>query len=400
MSTTTRTPWFMLVCATLIMIIIAGSRQTIGLFIAPLNAANGLGIVAISFAVAIGQLMWGVAQPSFGALADRYGPLPVLVAGALMVTAGLAITPFTTSEWALVLSLGVLSGAGAGAGSFAVLIGSAARLIPPERRGVSSGMISAGGSIGQFVFAPLAQALITGFGWVSAMISLAMTALLTIPLSLPLRRQASAQPAAKDEVGMRAQLRIAFADTSYRWILLGFFTCGFHIAFLVTHLPGQVSLCALSPQVAANTIGLIGAANIVGTLGGGMLASRFRLKVLLFWLYLSRTVVMLGFLIAPKTEFTFYVFAIALGLSWLATVPPTVGLVGKLFGVRYLATLAGFAMLFHQFGAFLGAWLGGFAVARYGDYSWMFVADALLALMAAIVSLPVREARLARPHMA
>ena len=194
-------------------------------------------------------------------------------------------------------------------------------------------------------------------------------------------------------MSLRAQLRGAFGDSSYLWLLLGFSTCGFHIAFLVTHMPGAVQLCGLPVSVAATSIGLIGIANLVGTLGAGWLSVRFRLKAILFWLYLSRAVALGLYLLAPKTELTFYVFAIALGLTWLANVPATAGLVGKLFGTQYLSTLFGIAMLSHQVGAFFGAWLGGYAVARFGDYNWMFVADALLALMAAVVSLPVREAK-------
>jgi len=398
-------PWLMIVCATLIIMITMGGRQVTGLFLAPLDSATGLGIVAISFAIAIGQFTWGLAQPVFGAVADRYGPGRVIATGGVMITIGMALTPFVSSEWALIFALGILSAAGAGAGSLTILIGAASRAIPAERRTLAVSLISSGGSLGQFVFAPLTQLLISSLGWVSAMLALSVTALSTLPLALPLRRREAApvaaapsptQGTAHTETSLRAQMRTAFGDSSYLWLLLGFSTCGFHVAFLVTHMPGEVQLCGLSPSVAATSIGLIGIANLVGTLSAGWLSVRFRLKSILFWLYLSRSVTLGLFLIAPKTELTFYVFSIALGLTWLANVPATAGLVGKLFGTQYLSTLFGIAMLAHQVGAFFGAWLGGYAVARYGDYNWMFVADALLALMAAVVSLPVREAKRVR----
>ncbi len=395
-----RMPWPMIVCATLIIMITMGTRQVTGLFVAPLDTATGLGIVAISFAIAIGQFSWGLAQPVFGALADRHGPGRVIAAGGVMIAAGMAMIPFVSSEWALIFTLGIVSAAGAGAGSLTILIGAASRAIPAERRTLAVSLISSGGSLGQFVFAPLTQALISAFGWVSAILALAAAALTTLPLAWPLRRRESAAAAAaikaSADISLGAQVRAAFGDSSYLWLLIGFSTCGFHVAFLVTHMPGEVKLCGLSASVAATSIGLIGIANLVGTLGAGWLSTRFRLKSLLFWLYLSRAATLLIYIVSPKTELTFYIISIGLGLTWLANVPATAGLVGKLFGVRYLSTLFGIAMLAHQFGAFFGAWLGGHAVARFGDYNWMFIADALLALLAAVVSLPVKEARVGR----
>ncbi len=398
MSLPARMPWTTIIAATLIVMITMGGRQVSGLFIAPLNTSTGLGIVAISFAMAIGQFTWGLAQPVFGALADRYGPSRVIAAGGVMIAAGMALTPWVSSEWALIFSLGVLSAVGAGAGSLTILIGAASRAIPLERRTLAVSIISSGGSLGQFVFAPLTQALISAFGWASAMGVLAATALTTLPLAWPLRQRAAlpsiATSTTATDISFGAQLRAAARDSSYLWLLLGFSTCGFHVAFLVTHMPGVVQMCGLSASVAATSIGLIGIANLVGTLGAGWLSMRVRLKSILFWIYLGRAVTLALYLVAPKTALTFYAFSVVLGLLWLANVPATAGLVGKLFGTRYLSTLFGFAMLAHQVGAFFGAWLGGYAVTRFGDYSWMFIADALLALLAAVVSLPVREARL------
>jgi MFS family permease len=357
--------------------------------------ATGLGIVKISFALAVAQLLWGAVQPFFGAIADKWGSYRVLVFGAILLAAGLALTPIASSAWSLLLTMGVLSAAGAGAGSFSILIGATARSIPPERRSFAGGLINAGGSFGQFIFAPLSQAVIDGFGWVSAMLGLAAAALLTIPLAWPFRGDATPlQPAAsKLSGGMWQQIVLAMRDPSYLCLHAGFFTCGFHVAFLVTHLPGEVALCGHSASVSAASIGIIGLFNIAGSLFAGALGSRFRMKYILAVMYGSRAVMIALFLLAPKTTWTFYVFAAALGFTWLATVPPTAGIVGKLFDTRYLATLFGLTLLTHQIGGFLGAWLGGLAMDHHGNYQWMWYADIALASLAAVVNLPIREAK-------
>jgi len=392
--------WILPLAAAAILLITTGGRQTIGLFVAPLDQATGFGIVSISLAIAIGQFTCGFSQPFFGAVADRFGAGRVIVFGGVMLALGTALVPFVHSEWQLIAVLGVISAFGAGAGSFSILIGSVLQRLPPEKRSFAAGFVNAGGSLGQFVFAPIVQAIISGFGWVTAMLVVAGASLLTLPLAWPLRRREAIHVAtgmsAVPLMTLRAQLRIAAVEPSYWLLHLGFFTCGFHVAFLVTHLPGEVSLCGLPASISANSLAIIGLANIAGSLGSGWLGSRYRMKHLLFWLYLSRAIAVLLYLMAPKTELTFYVFAAALGVTWLSTVPPTAGLVGKLFGVQYLATLFGLTLLSHQLGGFYGAWLGGLAIANFGDYGWMWYADALLATMAALSNLPIREARIVR----
>ncbi|WP_313633712.1 MFS transporter [Massilia timonae] len=402
-----RAAWTLILVASAIMMITMGARLTSGLFLSPLNTATGLGVASISFVMAVAQLMWGAAQPVFGAVADKYGPGRVIALGGLMLAVGTAATPFVDSQWALLLTMGFLSAAGAGAGSFSILIGATAQRLPAERRAFASGFINAGGSFGQFVFAPLMGAIIAGAGWIWAMLTMAAATLLTIPLAWPLRGRkpaasATAPVAAASQptpppISLGQQLRQAMRDRSYICLHLGFFTCGFHIAFLVTHLPGEVALCGLPASVSATALALIGLFNIAGSLGAGMLASRYRMKSLLFWIYASRAMLVALYLLAPKTAWTFYLFAAALGATWLATVPPTAGLVGKLFGVRYLATLFGMTLLSHQIGGFFGAWLGGLAIVHTGDYSWMWYADMALALAAALVNLPIREAAVVRP---
>lgn len=382
-----------------ILLITMGMRQSLGLFVAPIIDSTQVGYAAMSFALAIGQLMWGVAQPVFGALADRHGAQRVLIGGAVLLAAGTALAPFATNELMFVITLGVLMAAGAGAGSFGVLIGVVSQNVPAPKRSVAAGIVNAGGSFGQFLFAPLNQALIATIGWMGAMWAMTVAAIATIPLARPLvrgtaRPAAAATPAANAPVSMSMgqQLKIAFKDKSYWCLHAGFFTCGFHISFLVTHLPGEVNLCALPASVAASSIAIIGLANVAGSLTAGWAGGVMRMKWLLFAMYLSRAVAVLIYLAAPKTPLTFYVFAAVLGFTWLATVPPTAGLIGKLFGVRYLATLFGLATLTHQVGGFLGASLGGLAMAKFGDFTWMWYADAALATAAAFINLPIKEA--------
>jgi MFS family permease len=392
---TPRAAWLLILSASAILMITMAARLTTGLFLSPINTSTGLGVASISLAMAVGQFMWGASQPIFGAVADKWGPARVIVLGGVMLALGLAATPFVSSQWGLMLTLGVLSAAGAGAGSFSILIGATAQRLPPERRPFAAGFINAGGSFGQFVFSPLVQAVIQASGWAVAMISLAATTLLTIPLAFLMRGQKAAPgaTAGAGESTLGRQVRDALRDKSYLCLHAGFFTCGFHIAFLVTHLPGEVALCGLPAGVSATALGLIGLFNIAGSLVAGALGQRYRMKWLLAAIYGGRALIIGVYLLAPKTALTFYIFAAALGFSWLATVPPTAGLVGKLFGTRYLSTLFGLTLLSHQVGGFFGAWLGGLAFVHFGDYSWMWYADILLALAAALVNLPIREAR-------
>jgi predicted MFS family arabinose efflux permease len=390
---TKRSGWAITLAAAAILMVTMGTRQSLGLFISPLESSTGLGITTISLAFAIAQLMWGVIQPVSGAVADRYGPAKILIAGLVLLAIGMALTPFMTSGFGLVVSLGVLAAAGSGAGSFSVLIGAAARHLTADKRGKAAGIINAGGSLGQFAFAPVAQSLIQMLGWMGAMWSLAV---ITVG-ALPLVRVVSPGPVrgGADAIGSSPwqAVRTAMEDRSYLLLHAGFFTCGFHIAFLVTHLPGEVNLCGLPPTVASWSLALIGLANIVGSLIAGASTQRFRSKYILAAMYGSRALLIGWYLVAPKTRWTFYGFAVGLGLTWLATVPPTATIVGKLFGVRYLSTLFGLTLLSHQIGGFFGAYLGGLALVRFGDYQWMWYADMALAAAAALINLPIRETR-------
>ena len=389
--------WIVTLSAAGILLITMGARQSLGLFVAPLNAGIGVDIASISLALAIGQFVWGAIQPFAGALADRFGPERVLYGGLALLAVGSAITPWSGGTLGLIASLGLLSAMGSGASSFSVLFGAAANRLPLEARGTASGIINAGGSFGQFIFAPILQKLIQAIGWMGAMWSLALMVLAALPLVRNVAPASThARPAGHgDGHGPWRSVKEAMQDRSYLLLHAGFFTCGFHIAFLVTHLPGEVNLCGLPPSVASWSLAIIGLGNVFGSLFAGNCVARYRSKYILFWMYGSRALLIALYLAAPRTDLTFYLFAAGLGFTWLATVPPTAAIVGKLFGVRHLGTLFGLTLLSHQTGGFLGAWLGGLAVTRYGDFSWMWYADMTLAGLAALVNLPIREAPVA-----
>ncbi|MEY2632290.1 MAG: hypothetical protein RIR00_944 [Pseudomonadota bacterium] len=381
-----------------ILMVTMGTRQSFGLFLGPIQQSTGLGITTLSLALAIGQFSWGAIQPLAGAVADRYGAAMVLRVALLTLALGCATTPFITDGFGLALTLGLLAAMGSGAGSFSVLIGAAAQRLPLEARGAASGVINAGGSFGQFIFAPLLQRLIQGLGWMGTMVAMALAALAALPLVGKLAGPAAASAPQADGSSLGAALRTALRNPSYALLHAGFFTCGFHIAFLVTHLPGEVNLCGLPPSVASWSLAIIGLANVFGSLYAGAWVTRHRSKYVLAAMYASRAVLVAGYLLLPRTEWTYYLFAAGLGFTWLATVPPTATLVGKLFGTRYLATLFGLTLLTHQIGGFLGAWLGGIALTRFGDFGWMWYADIVLATLAALLNLPIREAPISRPR--
>jgi predicted MFS family arabinose efflux permease len=396
-----RRQFWIIAAAGLVFALIFGVRQSVALFIGPLNSATGLGIAAISLAFACAQLMWGITQPVAGAVADKYGTGRVVAAGAVLVMLGTVLTPHATSTWMLALLVGVVAGGGGGMAGLGVLMSAVARALPPEKRGLASGMVNAGGSFGQFVVAPLA-ALLTGVvGWVGALTALGLLSLAIVPLAWVLRGKQPHPPlGAGAEKSMRHAVRDAWQDPSFILLTAGFFVCGFHVAFIATHLPGVVALCGLPPAVGAWSLSLIGLFNIAGSFASGWAIGRWRMKSVLSLLYASRALAVLAFVFAPKTTSTFMVFAIVLGFTYLSTVPPTVGLVGKLHGVRYVATLFGFVMFSHQIGAFLGAWLGGYVFERTGSYDWLWTIDIMLAVGAALIHMPIKEAPKLRPALA
>jgi MFS family permease len=368
-----------------------GIRTATALFISAINTQTGIGLVAIGFAFGVAQLVWGVSQPIAGAIADRHGAGRVIAGGILMVAAGIALTPVAGTAVFLTFAIGVLVAGGAGAAGLSVLLAAMARLLPVERRAIASGIVNAGGSIGQFTLVPLAQGLITWGGWMPALWWLAALMIASLPLAWVLKGKPSPAAGHAQDEPMRVAVKRAFGDWNYRLLNAGFFTCGFHVAFISTHLPGVVESCQLPPAVGAWSLGVIGLFNLVGSLGIAWMMGRWRSRSLLAIVYAMRALAVLAFLAAPKTELTFVLFSAVLGLTWLSTVPPTAGLVAKFYGPRYMATLFGIVILSHQIGGFLGAYLGGKAFTATGSYDWMWWADIALALFAAAVHLPIRE---------
>ena len=377
-----------------------GARQSMGLFVGSINTQTGLGLASVSLAFAFGQLWWGLTQPLAGIVTDRYGPGRVLLVGVLLVAAGTALIPLMTSTGGLILAIGVLAAGGAGMAGPSTLMAAVTRLVPAEKRGLATGVVNAGGSFGQFVFAPMAQAITTAAGWMVAVQSLAVLTLLALPAAWVLRAPPKpAMPAAGSapREGTGAAVRRAIADPSFRLLATGFFVCGFHVAFLGTHLPGVVAACGLPPEVGAWSLAMLGLFNIVGSIGigwaMGFRGGRWRMKSLLSAIYAARGVAVLLFVLAPKTTPVMLVFAAVMGLTFLSTVPPTAGLVARFFGPAHMATLFGLVMVTHQIGGFLGAWLGGKAFEATGSYDWMWYADIVLAIGAALIHLPIKEAR-------
>jgi predicted MFS family arabinose efflux permease len=387
----------MIVCAAVTFALTFGIRSAQSLFIGPINTASGVGLAAISLAFAVGQLMWGVTQPVAGMLSTRIGNGPVLVVGALAIAAGSALTPFASTPWALVLTIGVLGMGGAGFAGPSILMAALNQLLPPHRRAMATSLVNAGGSFGQFAVVPAAQVLLTATGWASALFALGAAALAIIPLSRVLWQPGShGQSAAAADVSVRD----ALGDRSFSLLSAGFFVCGFHVAFIATHLPGVVAACGLPPSVGAWSLAVIGLFNIVGSFAIGWAMARWRSKSLLSLLYATRALTVAVFLAAPKTEATLLLFSAAIGVTYLSTVPATGNVVAKLYGLRNMATLFGLVFLSHQVGGFLGAWLGGKAFVATGSYDWMWYADIVLALFAALVHFPIREQPVVRPRAA
>ncbi len=390
--------WLVLLAAGGAFALTMGMRQTMGLFLSPINTATGLGVGSISLAFAFGQLWWGLTQPFAGAAAERIGTARVIALGVLLVALGTVITPFMTSTAGLIFAIGVLAAGGAGMAGPSVLMSATTRLVPPEQRGIATGIVNAGGSFGQFIFAPVAIGLTAAVGWANALQWLGVLILLALPAAFVLKGNTralavqSAALAGKAPLSARAAIRQALAEPSFRYLAAGFLVCGFHVAFLATHLPGVIAACGLPPSVAGGSLALIGLFNIVGSIAMGWAVGRWRMKSLLSLLYAVRGLAVLAFLLAPKTPAVLFVFAAVMGVTFLSTVPPTAGLVAKLFGPANMAMLFGIAMLAHQVGGFFGALLGGYVFETTGSYDIVWWIDIVLAAGAALVNLPIREA--------
>jgi MFS family permease len=394
--------WLVLLAAAGTFALTMGVRQSMGLFLSALNTSTALGIGSISLAFAFGQLWWGLTQPFAGAVADRIGAGRVIFMGVLLVAIGTILTPLMTSTVGLIFAIGVLAAGGAGMAGPSVLMAASSRLVPADKRGLATGIVNAGGSFGQFAMAPIAIGLISVAGWASAMQWLGLLVMLALPAVWVLRGNSTAQAAqaaaasGTRPLSARQAIAQALATPSYRYLSLGFLVCGFHVAFLATHLPGVIAACGLSPEIGGWALAMIGLFNIVGSLAMGWAVGRWRMKSLLTLLYATRGLAVLVFLLSPKTPTVVLVFAAVMGVTFLSTVPPTVGLVAKMFGTTNMAMLFGVVMLAHQIGGFFGAFLGGYVFQATGSYDWVWYIDIALAIGAALVNLPISELILPR----
>ncbi|AQH04218.1 MFS transporter (plasmid) [Burkholderia sp. KK1] len=396
--TSRATAWALIAAAGLILSAAMGVRQTFGLFIGPFSFDRGLPVTLIAFAIALHNLVWGFAQPFAGAAADRYGAAPVVATGAATFAAGLALAAAATSGWMLVLGLGVLVGIGISCTSFGVVLATVGRVASPQTRSVAMGLASAGGSLGQVLMVPFAQEIRLYAGVPASLYALAFVLLLAAPLGIVLdrasRRQrvaASSHETQSAAMPLAETLRFATRHRGYRLLTLGFFTCGFQLAFIATHLPGYLMLCHMPVGLGATALALIGLFNMFGSWGCGWLGGRWRQQHVLAWLYLIRGGTIALFVLLPTTSVSVVVFAAVMGLTWLGTVPLTNGLIAKVFGTRHLGTLFGVVFLSHQLGSFLGAWLGGYVFDTTGSYSLIWGATAIAGLVAALLHFPIDD---------
>jgi len=390
-----RTPALVVICGCLISMLAFGPRSSMGLFIGPLSETNGWGRDVFALAMAIQNLLWGAGGPFAGALTDRYGPAPVIAGGGLLYAAGLALMPYAETHAGLYLTAGVMIGLGLAGASFGTVIAGFTRLLPPEKRTWSIGIATAAGSMGQFLFAPLGQAFIAGFGWQTALVLMGGSILLVPVLAgvFPGPKSSSAHAPAVTgaNIGFAAAVRQAFQHRSYVLLISGFFVCGFQLAFITTHLPPYLTGAGISPSLAAWALALIGLFNVVGSYASGVLAGRMSKRYLLCGNYFLRGVSTAAFILLPISPATVLIYAAMMGLLWLSTVPPTSGLVALMFGTRYMGTLYGFAFFSHQVGGFLGVWLGGVLYERTGSYDVVWWLGVALAMFATIVHWPIAE---------
>jgi MFS family permease len=386
-----RTPALIIGFGCLIAMISFGSRSSLGFFLSPVSNANHWGREVFAFAVALQNLLWGMGQPVAGIIADRFGTARVLSAGALMYAAGLALMAFSTSASALDFSAGVLIGFGLAGCSFMVILAAFAKLLPSQWRSRAFGFGTAAGSFGQFFYSPVAVALMGQFGWQQTLVIFGVVLLAVVPLSMAL-----ITPPAEATKGVASQsllqaLREAFAHRSYMLLVLGFFTCGFQLAFITIHMPSYLIDRGLSAQVGGWTLAMIGGFNIVGSITSGWLGDRMPKRYLLSFIYFVRAAAILAFISFPVTTASSLIFGATMGLMWLSTVPPTNGIIAVMFGTRWLATLAGFAFFSHQVGGFLGVWLGGIAFERTGSYDVVWWLAILFGVLSALINLPIVE---------
>jgi predicted MFS family arabinose efflux permease len=385
-----------LLCGAAIVTLSMGIRHGFGLWLQPITMERGWTRETFAFALAVQNIAWGIAGPFAGALADRFGAFKVLIAGSLLYALGLVLMALSTSGLAFTGSAGLLLGMAQSGTTYAVVYGVIGRNVAPEKRSWAMGVAAAAGSFGQFLMVPVENWLIGGFGWQSALFILGCLALAIVPLAWGLKEPArAAHGASRQSLG--SALREAFGYPSFRWLMAGYFVCGFQVVFIGVHMPSHLKDHGLTPNVATTALALIGLFNVIGTYGAGALGQRLPKKYILSAIYLLRSIAIVIFLAVPLTPWSVYVFSAMMGVLWLSTVPPTNAVIAQIFGVQYLSMLGGFVFLSHQIGSFLGVWLGGRLYDATGNYDMVWWISIALGVFAALANLPVKERAIERP---
>ena len=385
---------FLIFAASLIISVAFGARQILPLTISGIEADMAINYLSISLAFAVGQVVTGIANPVGGIVADKLGHHRAMIMGIILSIAGLGLIPFATSPLLLVFAVGILSSFGTGLAGIQVAMSAINKQLPPEKSGFAFGLVNAGGSFGQFLMAPIAGFIIVTFGWTALIYILILIFVLIIPFCWVLKTEQSIVKAGdENNFTLLETLNLASKTPSFILLVLGFFTCGFHVAFVITHMPGVIEVCGLAPTVAGWSLAFIGFFNILGSLLAGWYISKWSMKKFLSAIYFLRAIIVVLFLVSSQNTLSVLLFSAALGFTYLSTVPPTAALVGKMFGPKFMATLFGLTLLSHQVGAFLGAYLGGYFFAGTGSYEIVWIMDIALALFAALVHLPIKERR-------
>ncbi|MGE3147935.1 MAG: MFS transporter [Pseudorhodoplanes sp.] len=395
-----RTPGLVIFSACVIALLAFGPRSSLGFFLQPMSLEKGWGRDIFAFAFAIQNLLWGAAQPFAGAMADRFGAPIVICVGTSLYAAGLALMGYANSPHMLDLTIGGLIGFGLSGCSFNLVVSSLGKLVPENMRPFAFGAGTAAGSFGQFLFSPLAVYLIGSYGWHTALLVFAGLLMLILPMSLMLSTGKTAATASAPAQSLKSALVEAFSHRSYVLLVLGFFTCGFQLAFVTVHLPSYLVDRGLDVKIGGWVLAVIGLFNIVGSLGSGWLSSRMPMRYILAGIYFTRAIAVVLFVSLPMSPASALAFGMVTGLMWLSTVPPTSGLVLRMFGTRWLAMLFGFAFFSHQVGGFLGVWLGGLAFERTGSYDAVWWLAVLFGLLSAIINLPIVEKPVVRASTA
>ena len=398
-----RTPMVVVICGCLIAMIAFGPRSSLGFFLTPMSQEHHWGRDVFSIALAIQNLLWGIGQPFAGGIADRFGATRVMIFGAVCYAAGLALMAHATTPGMLNISAGVLIGLGLSGCSFNLVIGAFGKLLPDSWRSLAFGAGTAAGSFGQFLYSPIGVALMDKYGWQTAITIFAGVTMLILPLAMALatpKAPAGQTAAAKPTQSARQAFAEAFGHRSYVLLVLGFFTCGFQLAFVTVHLPSYLIDRGLSAQIGGWTLATIGLFNIIGSLTSGYLGNRMPKRYILSIIYFARALSIVAFISLPASPAATLVFGAVTGLLWLSTVPPTSALVAVMFGTRWLAMLFGFAFFSHQVGGFLGVLLGGYVFDTYGSYNPVWWLSVFFGVMSALINLPIVEKPIARPAMA